>query len=78
MIRITPKDLSHLDDVNEEIDLQSPKNFRQKSKNHDPFDGQLEGDLDNDDIEALFKEEQTPALFRGTSGVIDPQTLKRK
>lgn len=78
MIRITPKDLSHLEEANDEIDLPSPKNFRQKSKTQDPFDVHLGEDLGNDEIEALFKEDQTPALFRGTSGAIDPQTLKRK
>lgn len=29
-------------------------------------------------IGALFKIDQTPALFRGNSGIIDPKTLKRK
>eukprot|EP00344_Euplotes_crassus_P009377 CAMPEP_0197017000 /NCGR_PEP_ID=MMETSP1380-20130617/79294_1 /TAXON_ID=5936 /ORGANISM="Euplotes crassus, Strain CT5" /LENGTH=338 /DNA_ID=CAMNT_0042444043 /DNA_START=542 /DNA_END=1558 /DNA_ORIENTATION=- len=78
VVKITAKDLSNLEEVNEELELSSPKNFRQNSKNKDPFGGHLEEDLDNVDIEALFNKEQTPALFRGTSGVIDPQTLKRK
>lgn len=32
----------------------------------------------NNSLGALFKIDQTPALFRGNSGIIDPKTLKRK
>mmetsp|Transcript_3575 Transcript_3575/g.3326 ORF Transcript_3575/g.3326 Transcript_3575/m.3326 type:complete len:159 (-) Transcript_3575:46-522(-) len=78
VLRISARDLNHLEILHDESELLSPKNFRQNSKNKDPFDGHIMEDLDNDAIEALFKEEQAPALFRGTSGVIDPQTLKRK
>ena len=78
VVRITAKDLGHLEISNSNSEIPSPKNFRQKSQPKDPFDGNLDEEMDNDELLALFKEDATPALFRGTSGMIDPQTLKRK
>jgi len=72
VVKITTKDLNNLEEPYEGSDLASPRNIRQKSQYKDPFE------QDQDELAALFKDDQTPALFRGNSGIIDPNTLKRK
>ena len=71
--------MNHLETPNVGSEPGSPGHFRQKSSQmKDPFGGGFDHDVDQDEIEDLFKEDNTPALFRGNSGMIDPNTLKRK
>jgi len=78
VVRITTKDLTNLEMQHAHSDPPSPTNFRQKSQLKDPFEGNLDNEMDQDELADLFKDDQTPALFRGNSGMIDPITLKRK
>lgn len=44
----------------------------------DPLKEESEEGSQHNSLVDLFNNEQTPLLFRGNSGVIDPKTLKRK